>query len=215
VPLLGRVSRGVMELRRSTRVGAISRTSTPSYKASQTIGKVEPNRVTKRGKTSRVSESLKASLPDAPTPKRKRNGPLIPPKAPAEACLTSTPSRSRATGHDSSPASANRPADPHQTNAPLVSPESSRVIAYTDGLIPSGIKNAGLHPTRTTGNILEEACAHLIKIDPTLQHVIDKHPCRIFSPEGLAEEIDPFVSLASSIISQQVWTSPNTDAYGT
>lgn len=33
---------------------------------------------------------------------------------------------------------------------------------------------------------------------------IDAHHCRIFSPEGLAEKIDPFESLASGIISQQV-----------
>ncbi|KAH0563484.1 hypothetical protein GP486_001950 [Trichoglossum hirsutum] len=175
-----------MALRRSARVSAISN------KAGQTIGKVEPNRVAKRGKTG------------TPKPERRRNRPFTPPKAPADCGLTSTPPRPSATGRGSSPISASRPADPHQTNAPLVSPESSRVISYADGLIPSGIKNARLHPTRTTGNILEEACAHLTKVDPTLQRVIDRHPCQILSPEGLAESIDPFESLASSIISQQV-----------
>lgn len=42
-------------------------------------------------------------------------------------------------------------ADPNLTNAPLLSPETSRVISY--------------NPT-TTANILEEACAHLIKGKP-------------------------------------------------
>ncbi len=56
----------------------------------------------------------------------------------------------------------------------------------------------------TTANILEQACAHLIKIDERMRPLIEKHHCRIFSPEGLAEEIDPFESLASGIISQQV-----------
>lgn len=37
-----------------------------------------------------------------------------------------------------------------------------------------------------------------------MKPLIDAHPCRIFSPEGLAEEIDPFESLCSGIISQQV-----------
>ncbi len=55
-----------------------------------------------------------------------------------------------------------------------------------------------------TGHILDEACAHLIKADPRLQPLIEKHYCRIFSPEGLAEEIDPFHSLCSGIMAQQV-----------
>jgi DNA-3-methyladenine glycosylase II len=37
-----------------------------------------------------------------------------------------------------------------------------------------------------------------------MKPLVDKHHCRIFSPEGLAESIDPFESLASGIISQQV-----------
>jgi DNA-3-methyladenine glycosylase II len=52
--------------------------------------------------------------------------------------------------------------------------------------------------------LLEEACAHLIKVDERLRPIIEKHHCRVFSPEGLAEKIDPFESLTSSIISQQV-----------
>jgi DNA-3-methyladenine glycosylase II len=52
--------------------------------------------------------------------------------------------------------------------------------------------------------LLEEACAHLIKVDARMKALVDAHPCRVFSPEGLAEEIDPFESLCSGIISQQV-----------
>jgi len=58
--------------------------------------------------------------------------------------------------------------------------------------------------TTTTATILEEACAHLIKADPRMKPLIDKHHCRVFSPEGLAEQVDPFEALCSSIISQQV-----------
>lgn len=67
----------------------------------------------------------------------------------------------------------------------------------TDSVQVSNIKT-------TTGNMLEEALAHLIKVEPKLKPVIEQHPCHVFSPEGLAEEIDPFRSLISGIISQQV-----------
>jgi DNA-3-methyladenine glycosylase II len=46
--------------------------------------------------------------------------------------------------------------------------------------------------------------AHLIATDARLEPLIRRHPCPLFSPEGLAEEIDPFRSLVSSIIGQQV-----------
>lgn len=50
-----------------------------------------------------------------------------------------------------------RLADPNSTNAPLLSPETSRVISRSLGAdIPSE------NPT-TTVNILQDACAHLIK----------------------------------------------------
>jgi DNA-3-methyladenine glycosylase II len=44
----------------------------------------------------------------------------------------------------------------------------------------------------------------LISADARLRPVIDRHHCHLFSPEGLAEQIDPFDSLVSSIIGQQV-----------
>ncbi|EQK98924.1 DNA glycosylase [Ophiocordyceps sinensis CO18] len=56
----------------------------------------------------------------------------------------------------------------------------------------------------TTQTILQEACDHLIKADERLRPLIEQNPCKMFSPEGLAERIDPFESLASGIISQQV-----------
>jgi DNA-3-methyladenine glycosylase II len=51
---------------------------------------------------------------------------------------------------------------------------------------------------------LEEACKHLIKVDERMRPLIEKNHCRVFSKEGLAEKIDPFESLVSGIISQQV-----------
>lgn len=59
-------------------------------------------------------------------------------------------------------------------------------------------------PIATTGTLLEKATAHLIAADSRLKPVIEKHHCQLFSPEGLAEKVDPFRSLVSSIIGQQV-----------
>ncbi|KAK4121323.1 DNA glycosylase [Parathielavia appendiculata] len=107
------------------------------------------------------------------------------------------------------PAAVTRLADPRRTNALLRSPKTSRIIAQAPvEAVPSTLRNGieltGQPTTTTTANILEEACAHLIKVDPRMKPLIAKHHCRIFSPEGLAEQIDPFEALCSSIISQQV-----------
>ena len=98
----------------------------------------------------------------------------------------------------------NRPAEPHKTNAPLITPRGSRYVTYAS-------KSLDLTPqlplskiTTTTGHILEQACAHLAKMDPKMQPLIERHFCHIFSPEGLAEECHPFKSLCSGIMAQQV-----------
>lgn len=103
---------------------------------------------------------------------------------------------------DPAPPALNRLAAPNDTNAPLLSPETRRVISNKPLAQVSPSKVAQVKTT--TGNILEEALAHLIKVEPNLKPVIEQHPCHVFSPEGLAEEIDPFRSLVSGIISQQV-----------
>ncbi|KAF1988104.1 DNA glycosylase [Aulographum hederae CBS 113979] len=90
-----------------------------------------------------------------------------------------------------------RGAEPHATNAPLSTPGGSRYVAFPSSS-PSKL------PKTTTDTLLEDAKAHLIKIDPTLKDIIEKHHCKLFSPEGLQEEIDPFVALSSSIMAQQV-----------
>ncbi|KAK8095564.1 HhH-GPD superfamily base excision DNA repair protein [Apiospora kogelbergensis] len=100
------------------------------------------------------------------------------------------------------PAAVRRLADPNATNATLLSPETSRVVASKEVEFLSPTKSSGMKPT--TANILDEACAHLIKIDPRMEPLVKANHCRVFSPEGLAEKIDPFESLCSGIISQQV-----------
>jgi DNA-3-methyladenine glycosylase II len=101
------------------------------------------------------------------------------------------------------PPPRSRKAGPHVTNAQLVSPDTSRpVLAYKPDESPS--KQPGPRPTTSTEKLLEEACHHLCAVDPKLQTVVEKHHCHLFSPEGLAEVVDPFQALCSSIIGQQV-----------
>ena len=101
--------------------------------------------------------------------------------------------------------SFDRPAEPNRTNAPLLTPRGSRLVPYDQETADASPSKIGIpRPTTTTSHILDEACAHLIKMEPMLQPLIEKHYCRVFCPEGLAEECDPFRSLCSSIMAQQV-----------
>jgi DNA-3-methyladenine glycosylase II len=102
------------------------------------------------------------------------------------------------------PPRLDRPVEPHRTNATLVTPRGSSVVAYPSVEDVSPSKTGLPRPTATTGNLLEKALEHLISVDARLKPVIEQHHCHLFSPEGLAEQIDPFDSLVSSIIGQQV-----------
>ena len=99
----------------------------------------------------------------------------------------------------------NRPAEPYSTNAPLRTPRGSGHVACPSKIGgPSPSKPGGPVSTMTTGTILDEACNHLIRVDPRLQPLILKHYCHTFSTEGLAEVVDPFRNLCSGIMAQQV-----------
>ncbi|KAI9653725.1 MAG: 3-methyladenine DNA glycosylase [Trizodia sp. TS-e1964] len=100
----------------------------------------------------------------------------------------------------------NRLAEPNATIAPLISPETSRVLTYSNGLAISPASKLG-QTTATTGLILEEAYLHLKKMDRPeglIAKAIDKFPCALFDEKGLSEPIDPWESLVSGIIGQQV-----------
>ena len=43
-----------------------------------------------------------------------------------------------------------------------------------------------------------------MKVDPKMEALVKKHHCKVFSPEGLKEVVDPFTALSSGIIGQQV-----------
>ncbi|KAL1383319.1 DNA glycosylase [Phyllosticta capitalensis] len=100
--------------------------------------------------------------------------------------------------------SAPRPAEPHASNAALKTPGGSRVTYLRKAPADGEGADSQAHPALTTETLLEEAEAHLIKIDPGLQPLIEKNPCKMFSPEGLQEEVEPFKALISSIMAQQV-----------
>ncbi|PYI29306.1 3-methyladenine DNA glycosidase [Aspergillus indologenus CBS 114.80] len=103
------------------------------------------------------------------------------------------------------PPPLDRPVEPHRTNATLLTPHGSSLVAYPPGTENESPSKTGRpRPTATTGTLLEKAIAHLIATDPRLDPIIKAHPCPLFTAEGLAEEIDPFRSLVQSIIGQQV-----------
>ncbi|KAK2729605.1 DNA-3-methyladenine [Colletotrichum kahawae] len=203
-----------MATRRSARLSA-----QPDIKVPPPAVKPPPSQSRKR-KTPAAAPPTNAAalLSDPVTPPRKRASkaaaapvtPVLPPP------ITPTPSavgiiaeRVNGTAKPRSRA-VNRLADPKTTNAPVISPETSRVLASDPIEAPSPTKTANAPATgpatkrTTTANILEEACRHLIQVDPRMKPLIEKNYCRVFSPEGLAEKIDPFESLCSGIISQQV-----------
>ncbi|KAK3681452.1 DNA glycosylase [Podospora appendiculata] len=184
---------------------------------------VPPSKSRKRkAATDESTPTPSDEAPSTPQKRRVRNKePNLPPPAtptPSAVGLIATAASLTPT-QKPKPAAVNRLADPNKTNAPLFSPQTSRIVASKpidndDAPSPSKAPSSQLQPrpttttpnpkTTTTANILEEACAHLIAIDPRMKNLIDKNPCRVFSPEGLAEQIDPFEALVSSIISQQV-----------
>ncbi|KAL8711279.1 MAG: hypothetical protein Q9220_004176 [cf. Caloplaca sp. 1 TL-2023] len=106
---------------------------------------------------------------------------------------------------DSRSTSLDRPAQPHRTNAPVKTPRGSRLVVYTREIEDSSPSKTGLpRPSAYTSRLLDQACAHLVEVDPKMQPLIEKHHCRLFSAEGLAEAVDPFQSLCSAIMAQQV-----------
>ena len=101
---------------------------------------------------------------------------------------------------------SDRPVEPHITNAPLESPRDGHVVtAYSNFESTPSTTNTPA-PSTTISTVLDQAIAHLLSVDKTgrLKPVIDKHHCHVFSPAGLAEPIDPFRSLSSGIMAQQV-----------
>ncbi|KAI3326031.1 DNA glycosylase [Xylariaceae sp. AK1471] len=171
-----------------------------------------PNGVSKKATvkaptTPNKRRAQKTSTPPAATPTPSNAKLIGEPAVPGDTSLQTPPSkRPRA-------AAVDRLADPNTTLATLLSPETSRVVtskkakARSRSVSPAKKPLQGGapdHKTPVTANILEEANRHLIAVDPRMRPLVEQNHCRIFSPEGLAEQIDPFEALCSGIISQQV-----------
>ncbi|OQE36303.1 hypothetical protein PENCOP_c012G00935 [Penicillium coprophilum] len=196
-----------MSIRRSARLGSIPTIKTPL------LQNASPSEAT------RVQHSAVTKPRKAPTKASKSNRQTTKTKPKTEASYWSpepTVKENQEIGNQPSttnptifrpqtPPPLDRPVDPHRTNATLITPHGSRVNAYPTHVEDASPSKTGLpRPTATTGTLLEKATAHLIATDPRIATVIEKYPCPLFSPTGLAEEIDPFNSLTSSIIGQQV-----------
>lgn len=148
-------------------------------------------------------EADTAHMPPPTTPNKRRKldqTTTLPPVTPTPSAIAFMTSSSTSKPTPQPPAT--RLVKPHHTNAPLLTPGGTGVYStFEDNASPSKAGVAA-HPTNKT--LLATACAHLVSVDPKLAPVIEKHYCKVFSPEGLAEKIDPFRSLASGIIAQQV-----------
>ena len=148
----------------------------------------------KRQRTSKPrSSNLVQQPPPTPTPSNVNL--LASSNPPSTPDNTTTPTKRR------------RRAEPHATNAPLQTPGGHRLLAYPSQVLESSQDAQAFDQSNgviTTDNLLDKACEHLMNVDPQLKAVIDKHHCRLFSPQGLAESVEPFTALASGIIGQQV-----------
>ncbi|KAI1107096.1 DNA glycosylase [Jackrogersella minutella] len=183
-----------MATRRSARLSAASATdlttASPAPAPRGRKRKAAPEAPQEEAPNGNPEEEAVSAAPTTPRKRRARKpAPATP--TPSTAKLISEP----ATTPKPKAAAVRRLADPNTTNATLLSPETSRVITRA---IPP------LANQPTTANILEEACKHLISVDARMKPLVESHHCALFSAEGLSEKVDPFESLCSGIISQQV-----------
>ncbi|KAJ5653383.1 hypothetical protein N7490_000386 [Penicillium lividum] len=196
-----------MTLRRSARLGAIPTIKAPVQSSPPKMTRVQNSAINKPRKAATSKKAASKSTVAAPT---KSGSSYWSPELPSINDSTRNPAHNPATNPPANnrlhtPPPLDRPVDPHRTNATLLTPHGSSVAAYPSRAEDASPSKTGLpRPAATTGTLLDQAVAHLIATDPRLSTVIENNPCPLFSPEGLAEKIDPFNSLTSSIIGQQV-----------
>ncbi|KAL4763228.1 DNA-3-methyladenine glycosylase II [Aspergillus foveolatus] len=211
-----------MALRRSTRLSALlplkstAQAATSASQRSNGITKTRKLSTKEKKKKTQTIENLNShaqSITDSDPDPTEQTPTTVPPLPPSSAVNSNTHNSNYWEGTPISnsrlhtPPPLDRPVEPHRTNATLLTPHGSSLVAYPPGATGSDISPSkpGLpRPTATTGTLLEKATAHLIATDPRLEPLIKAHHCALFSPEGLAEKIDPFRSLVGTIIGQQV-----------
>ncbi|KAI0802758.1 DNA glycosylase [Xylaria sp. FL0064] len=158
----------------------------------------------KASTASKQRREQKASTPPPPTSTPSNVQLMLEPAAPGDSIYATPPSKKpRSKAVDGLAAS-------NITLGTLLSPETSRVVKSKKAttLLGSPTKEpaqgAPAPKVAAVASILEEANRFLVSVDPRMRPLVENHHCRIFSPEGLAEQIDPFEALCSGIISQQV-----------
>jgi DNA-3-methyladenine glycosylase II len=93
------------------------------------------------------------------------------------------------------------------SHAPLLTPNGTILEPTTttqDHILDNIPSQSKPSSSSSPDTLLDTACAHLISVDPNLAPLIAAHKCTIFSAAELHRPIDPFRSLASGIISQQI-----------
>ncbi|KAK5091737.1 3-methyladenine DNA glycosylase [Lithohypha guttulata] len=214
-----------MSLRRSSRlVGqptALNNAQTTSTLATVSASSKKRNATKNTPEKPKKRPKVSASQANEVEVFKKPEGPVTPakshptfrgskvPKAPPQTPTPSLINIIRApysTGDidDPTPPPRDRLVDPHLTSATLVTPGGTKATNFPRPVNGIDVEVSPTKQPTTTGTLLEKAQAHLISVDPRFEKVIAKHQCLIFSPEGLAEKIDPFRSLTSGICGQQV-----------
>ncbi|KAI1113031.1 DNA glycosylase [Nemania sp. NC0429] len=178
-------------------------------------------RTSKATKASNKEGELRASTPPPPPTPTLDSAKLAGEPAAAGDAIPVTPLSKKPRA-----AAVDRLADSNTTLATLLSPETSRVVTKvrtrrSPSASPTKKKKQEKQEEKsapdasasapkaaaaavTAADILEEGNRFLISVDPRMRPLVENNHCRIFSPEGLAEEVDPFEALCSGIISQQV-----------
>ncbi|KAK7511290.1 putative DNA-3-methyladenine glycosylase [Phyllosticta citriasiana] len=186
------------------KVGIATDTSKATKSRAKKAKSTEPNRDQAAAVTAK--DTTKTSKKRGRPAKQKTESPAAHDEAESAMPPPQTPvlKRRKVEVDSHSSTAAPRPAKPHASNAPLTTPGGSRVTYLRK--VPAQEEQVSFEaqPTLTTETLLKEAEAHLIKIDPGLKPLIEKNPCKMFSPEGLQEEVEPFRALISSIMAQQV-----------
>nr|POE52065.1 dna-3-methyladenine glycosylase [Quercus suber] len=213
-----------MSLRRSSRVstktnaeplpnGRLAETASTSKKRARAGGKsseaIAVDAIAQDGNSADAGLTMPPP-PSTPVKRRKvaaKPPPMTPTPSAVGFMMQTTPKVNYSTGDidDTISTPAPRPVRPQMSSASLVTPGGTQVQSifsnFEEGISPS---KSSVATALTNKTLLSEACAHFLKVDPKLKAVIDKHYCKVFSPEGLAETVNPFRSLTSGIMAQQV-----------
>ncbi|PIG84897.1 DNA-3-methyladenine glycosylase [Aspergillus arachidicola] len=174
-----------MALRRSARLSAVTNSVQPTIQAKKTSRAQQTSGVTKARKTpakgkKTVGLTLERTL-ENPAPSKTAKADTAKQEKPNN-IFDPLPTDRSISRLRSTPPPLDRPVEPHRTNATLLTPHGSSLVA--------------------TRPVLR--MPRLAKPADHVQQPRPQHPCPLFSPEGLAEEVDPFRSLVVSIIGQQV-----------